>query len=440
MLVYKFGGTSVQDPHALAQAVAIIEQHNRERGALVVVSSAASGITDELSSLALDAVNDHTDVPVRVDAIRHRHASLATSTIVDDKNLDAAVKKINHLCDNLLHYLASITTLNECTDQSSAEVLAHGELLSTTVLCYALRSRGHSSIWHDARSLLRTSGEFLNASVDLDITQKACEELVALERDSIHVTQGFISSDSQGRTMVLGRGGSDASAAILGAALGAEEIVIWTDVSGVFSGDPRHIAAARPVPSLSFGEIRDLSLYGAKVLHPDAILPAIKKAIPVLVKNTFRPTDAGTTITTDTVAHGRLHAVTSLRNCMQITGTSRTVQQCIRSGNILRNVVLDTSTDEHGTCIVHSPEQQSRTDVEVAVAGSSAVVRDVALVVITGPAASTTQTVERITRSMADIPMLGLVVGLSKWTTFVVVGKEDAQQTVEQLHKLVLEN
>lgn len=293
MIVMKFGGTSVQDASAMLHVAAIAEKYGDEQ--LLIVSSACSGMTSDLLKLATDSVHISDEERIqRISVMENRHISIVQSLGIEEH----VGYRIHELCDGLRNTCEGVALLGECTARSSAAIASFGELLSTVIL-QGLLQQYHTSIWYDAREVVKTDSIYQQAQVDFALTQsKALEKLHPLfESHRIIVTQGFIGSDSNGNTTTLGRGGSDFSAALLGASLHADEIIIWTDVSGIASADPRIIPEARFMEIMSFDEARMLSYFGAKVLHPETIIPALKSNIPVHVRNTFKSADKGTTIT-----------------------------------------------------------------------------------------------------------------------------------------------
>jgi aspartate kinase len=291
MVVLKFGGTSVGEADARGRVLEIVEAERRAR---VVVVSALSGVTDALLEIA--AAGGTLDSLQALDALLDRHLAAAGM-------LHAGPARIR-LEEDLRRIGAQMATvIRNCagaaTPRSSDEIVAAGELWSSRLLVALLQDRGTPCEWIDARQVVRTNSEHGAASPDLDATRAAVDRLVApvLSRGSIAVLGGFLGSDSAGTTTTLGRGGSDYSAAVLGACLDAEEIQIWTDVDGVLTADPRILPHARLVAHLSYGEAHDLAFFGAKVLHPGTITPAVQRNIPVTVRNSHRPAGAGTLVT-----------------------------------------------------------------------------------------------------------------------------------------------
>ena len=293
MIVMKFGGTSVQDAFAMRNVLSIAQEYSGQK--ILMVSSACSGITSELLSIASDSVylNDEDRIH-RIQEIIKRHIDICNELGLEQ----GTVKQIEDIGSHLLSYCEGIALLGECTDRSQDAIASCGELFSTIILTGLLGS--HLNVqWFDARKSMKTYDLHSGAQVNMEQTSLLSNQLLKplFEQCDIVVTQGFIGSDDDNRTTTLGRGGSDYSAAIFGAVLEAEEIIIWTDVSGIASADPRVIPHARYLECMSFDEARMLSFFGAKVLHPETILPALQKDIPVHVRNTFKTSDRGTTIT-----------------------------------------------------------------------------------------------------------------------------------------------
>ena len=293
MIVMKFGGTSVQDANAMRNVLSIAQEYSGHK--ILIVSSACSGITSELLSIASDSVylNDEDRIH-RIQEIIKRHIDICNEFGLEQ----GTVKQIEEIGSHLLSYCEGIALLGECTDRSQDAIASCGELFSTIILTGLLGS--HLNVqWFDARTSMKTHDLHPGSQVNMEQTSLLSNQLLKplFEQCDIVVTQGFIGSDDDNRTTTLGRGGSDYSAAIFGAVMEAEEIIIWTDVSGIASADPRVIPHARYLECMSFDEARMLSFFGAKVLHPETILPALQKDIPVHVRNTFKASDRGTTIT-----------------------------------------------------------------------------------------------------------------------------------------------
>jgi len=294
MRVLKFGGTSVADGDAIDRVVAII---GGRPGPRVVVVSALAGVTDALLALAGTVVTDRAAAHAMLAALIARHTTLAAP--VRDV---FARQMLAHATGGIARGVAR--TLNAIADARAADavsvdkLLAAGELWSSRILATRLADAGIPTQWLDARHVIRTDGRHRHAEPDRGATDRAVERTVrpALASDRVVVLGGFIGSSPDGATTTLGRGGSDYTAAILGASLLADEIEIWTDVDGVLSADPRVVADARVVPALSYEDAATLAMFGAKVLHPKTLEPAAARDIPVRVLNSRRPEAPGTRI------------------------------------------------------------------------------------------------------------------------------------------------
>ncbi|TSC82158.1 MAG: bifunctional aspartokinase / homoserine dehydrogenase 1, partial [Parcubacteria group bacterium Gr01-1014_19] len=275
--VMKFGGSSVGSAERI-QNVAKIVLGARKSGGVAVVVSAMQGITDKL--LALD-----------FDFVKEKHLAVA-------KELKVAAP--TELLTELESVIKGIKLLGDASPMALDLVVSFGERLSANLVASYLNKKT-PSIAVDSRELIKTDSNFQNAAVDFVATNRNIKKFfskLVVSRKSlvVPVVTGFISSNAAGKTTTLGRGGSDYSGAILGAALGVDVIEIWTDADGVMTADPRIVKAAFTLPEISYEEAFEMAYFGAKVIHPATMVPAIKKGIPVLIKNTFNPKHSGTVI------------------------------------------------------------------------------------------------------------------------------------------------
>ena len=295
-VVLKFGGTSVADAEAIGRLVRHVSNaHQRTRA--VVVVSALSGITDCLLHLAAAAAaGDEAAVAVGLSELQQRHEAVAQLAAPGSASLVEDIAREVAELRNLLH---AVGTLKDASARTRDAVAAFGELLSSRIVAAACQTAGLPAVRVDPRRVLITSEAFgcalpLMEEVDAAVAQ-FLRPIVAAGQ--VAVTGGYVGATAAGATTTLGRGGSDYSAAILGAALDASEIQIWTDVDGMMTADPRVVASTHVVPRLSFEEASELAYFGAKVLHPSTILPAVSKNIPVKILNSRRFDGGGTLIT-----------------------------------------------------------------------------------------------------------------------------------------------
>jgi aspartate kinase len=300
VIVCKFGGTSVADAVAITRVVDIIADKRAEQP--VVVVSALGGATNMLLDIASKAAGGELLVALQlIEQLRDRHAREAAILLADSPDAEELALEISATFDELAHLAEAFRTLGYLTPRSLDAVASIGELLSSQIVAAAFRQRGFPGVYVDARDVMRTNDFFTKAEPDTDgIAQAALERIVPLvQHGSIPVIGGFVGATAQRVTTTLGRGGSDFSASLIGAAIDATAIEIWTDVDGMLTADPRVIPGARLIERISFDEAAELAAFGAKVLHPATIAPAVQRGIPVYVFNSRNPGGTGTMIAFD---------------------------------------------------------------------------------------------------------------------------------------------
>jgi len=323
LVIHKFGGTSLAAADRIAAAAATIRKHaGRER--LVVVASATSGTTNRLLDAAQQAENGKMGVWREiVEELRETHLALARhfDKTAGRKN-GSTDRVVDHLVRELETILSGISLLRELSERSRDAVASFGERLSVPILAAAFRSAGLEAVDVDARRIIRTDDRHGRATADLEASSAGARRVLLpiIAKGVLPVVTGFIASGPQGTTTTLGRSGSDTTAAILGAVLSAKRIVIWTDVDGVLTADPRLVPHARLLSRLTYREAAELTYFGAKVLHFPAMIPAITAQIPIVVRNSFRPQVAGTVI--DAKGSGKatgIAAVTVIRGLATVS-------------------------------------------------------------------------------------------------------------------------
>lgn len=309
MVVMKFGGTSVKDRAAIERLMAIVRAQRQAdaqveggdaRGPIVVVS-ALSGVTDRLLGVAAEAAaGDIEGARTNLRDLHERHQ--AVSEVVSDEGMrQTLLDSLAREFDELERIVSALGVLREVSPRWMDTIAATGEILSSRIVAAATAASGLPSAWVDSRRAVVTDGEH-QAAVPLfpETTAALMREVdPALAAGRVPVMGGFVGATTDGITTTLGRGGSDYSAAIVGACLGVAEIQIWTDVDGMLTSDPRIVKDPQVVPHISFAEASELAYFGAKVLHPATIQPAVSRNIPVRILNSQRPTARGTLITAD---------------------------------------------------------------------------------------------------------------------------------------------
>lgn len=332
MIVLKFGGTSVEDAGRIGEAAEIV-RGSLSRRPLVVVS-ALGGVTDLLlRAVAESRTGEHQRLePVLAD-VERRHRWALSNGVEDAGRRHALGLEIEGCLEDLRQRLRSIRILGESTPRATDGVLAMGEALSSRLVAGIFEERGLPAVFVDAAEVIRTDDCFGCANVDGPRVEEMASArlLPLLERPAVPVIGGFIGATAAGEMATLGRGGSDTSAVVLGCALRAEEIQIWTDVDGLMSADPRWVPEAMTLPAVTYAEAAELAFYGARVLHPHSVAPAQEREIPIRVLNSRHPGKPGTR-----VAAGKTPGTeTALASIASRTGLLRFHGRGARAGNLL---------------------------------------------------------------------------------------------------------
>lgn len=285
-VIAKFGGTSVADYQAMSNSANIVLNNPNVK---VVVLSASAGITNLLVALAEG----------REPEVRKQHIAKIQNI---QYNILEQLPENPHLREEIDHAINSIASLSEAASLATSpaltdELVSYGELMSSRLFVEVLKQKNKQAIWFDVRKVMRTDNKFGKAVPKIEeIKQLCCAHLKSLNTQHIIVTQGFIGSESSGKTTTLGRGGSDYTAALLGEALNATQIDIWTDVAGIFTTDPRIASNAKRIDEITFAEAAEMATFGAKVLHPATLVPAVRSNIPVFVGSSKAPDEGGTIV------------------------------------------------------------------------------------------------------------------------------------------------
>ena len=328
LLVMKFGGTSVGTEAAMRQVVQIVGAARADWPRLVVVTSALSGVTDLLIRSALHAAHgDMTIFNQAAEELNQRHLNMVDVLVTDPARQAPARQEIGRLLTDFNNLCQAIHVLGEATPRALDAVTSLGERLSVRILAAAMADSGLPAQLVEATQLILTDDRFQNALPDMPATTRLCYQALSpmLDGGLIPVVTGFIGATPQGLVTTLGRGGSDFTASILGVALQASEVWIWTDVDGVMTADPRLVSEARSLPVLSYREVSEMAHFGAKVLQPRSIYPVIEAGITVRVRNTFNPTHPGTRLVANNGSHGHgtVKAMAALRGLQLVTLSGR---------------------------------------------------------------------------------------------------------------------
>ena len=444
----KFGGTSVEDSAAFRNVARIV--HTGAGARPVVVVSAIGGFTNALlSSVEIAIAGDARAATKSLDIYLERHVAIANDLLRDESctSVESAVDDARREIRQLHKIIAAHPVTHPPLQD---EIVAYGEQLSSQLLAAVLRENGLPARYVDARRCIKTDDNYGSAA-PLPETQRATHvELVPLiEAGEIPVLGGFIGSTAKGVTTTLGRGGSDFTAALVGAALAAREIQVWTDVSGVLTADPRIVANARTIPVLSYQEAAELAYFGAKVLHPKTIQPAIERNIPVRVCNSRAPEERGTLIvaeseaapqTVKAIAHKNgittvqvssarmLGAYGFLRALFEIFERHRTAVDVVTTSE----VSVSLSLDDAGTLPMIVPELERLGAVELEE-------RRTIISVIGEGLRNTPGIAARVFSTISDINVSMISVGASSINLTFMVDEPRALEAIRRLHRVFFE-
>jgi aspartokinase/homoserine dehydrogenase 1 len=356
MKVLKFGGSSVANSENIKKVLDIVFNTSKNNKIAVVVS-AFGKTTDKLFAGANEALDDITAAKVILETIKELHYQVIDDLIFINK--EEVRKEVTALFSRLLSIYEGVFLLQELSDKTLAKVYSFGERLSSYIIANAAKEL-FDATHQESRYLISTNNEYLNAQVNFKITNKNITSFFDKNKHQVTLLGGFISSNINGETTTLGRGGSDFSASIYAAALNADELQIWTDVSGMFTANPSVVKQAYPISEISYEEAMELSHFGAKVLYPPTIQPSLRKEIPIRIKNTFNPESVGTLICNHPKNGNEVKGISHIEDISLITlegggmigipGFSKRLFETLSQQKI--NVVFITqASSEHSICV-----------------------------------------------------------------------------------------
>lgn len=360
MKILKFGGTSVANANNINLVLSIVKKTADTSTKLVVVVSAFSGVTDLLILAASKAASKDSSFREVVSQIEDKHKEAIEELIITSQQkplLEAINNDINHLKT----LLDGCFLLGELSNRTSDAIMGLGELLSSQIIAKAMEQKVSNSGYKDSREIIKTNNHFGKAVVNFELSNQLIKDYFNSNVFRITVVPGFIASSTDGYSTTLGRGGSDYTAAILAGALNAELLEIWTDVSGMYTANPKIVKQAQPIETISYQEAMELSHFGAKVLYPPTIQPVLRLNIPIVIKNTFEPEAAGTYISSERndnenpikgISHIDNIALLTLEGpgMIGVSGSSKRLFEVLSNENI--NVIFITqASSEHSICI-----------------------------------------------------------------------------------------
>lgn len=359
MKVLKFGGSSVGSAENIEKVVAIVK-NSIETDSCAVVLSAMQSTTDGLIDIAKTAEKGDDAFRLKIKDLEAKHISTAR-TLLGENSSDGVFDFIENRFNELRSICEGVYLLRELSPRTLDRVVSFGEILSTKIASAKFNLLGVENVWKDSRQIIRTDSNFGFAAVDFAKTNEQIKEFFNNSKIKLTILPGFIASDSNVITTTLGRGGSDYTGAILAAAIDADVLEIWTDVSGIMTADPRIVRNIRQIPRITYREAMELSHFGAKVIYPPTIQPVLQKNIPIFIKNTFAPDDYGTLIEAETATDNEIiRGITSIdkisvlslegAGMIGIPGFSKRLFDALSRAQI--NVILITqSSSEHSICV-----------------------------------------------------------------------------------------
>lgn len=359
MKVLKFGGTSVGSAEAIKKTIDIVNK-KLTTDKIVVVVSALGGTTDLLISSGQLAAEGNESYKELLTKLELRHLDVVKE-IIPVQQQSSVLSQVKKYCNEIEDICNGVFLLHEFSLRTKDKLVSYGELLSSKIITAAFNTNSNIAEWKNSAELIKTDSGFGNAIVDFTTTNKLVNDFFQQLNSNLIITPGFISSDNHNSITTLGRGGSDYTAAIYAAALNADALEIWTDVSGMMTADPRLVSNAKIIPDISYQEAMELSHFGAKVIYPPTIHPVMKKKIPTWIKNTFAPDDYGTLIETEVTRNGSsIRGISSIdkislislegSGMVGIPGFSKRLFEALALEKI--NVILITqSSSEHSICV-----------------------------------------------------------------------------------------
>jgi len=445
VLVLKFGGTSVKDIAAMRKAAGLCL--SRDFDHVLVVSSAISGMTNKLVYIADQLKQGNYDISENVQEVVNIHTSMAKEI-----ESSATLNNINEYINDFKNLVKKVMDAKNISDADYAQFPAFGELLSTTLITHLIREREKSTSWFDVKQVMKTDNHYIKALPEFEQIDKKTEALLvpALKENRIVVTQGFLGSNKNGETTLLGRGGSDYSASILGAALTASQIEIWTDVDGLMTTDPRIVPQAKTIFDITYEEASELAYFGAKVLHPLTLLPSRKKGIPVLIRNTKNSAHPGTRIhlkaaddqfkgakaiafkknitTINIVSSRMLMAYGFLGEVFKIFDKHKTPVDLVATSEVSISMTIDDQTNIKAIC--EDLKEIGKVDITEG--------QTIISVVGTG-IRNLSGTAAKVFAAIKDINVNMISQGASQTNLSFIINNEDTAKAVQRLHKDLIE-
>jgi aspartate kinase len=470
-LIMKFGGTSVGSVDALMNATHIVRDAKKDWARIVVVTSAMSGVTNLLLNSAASASHGKVDSLSHTEStLRQKHFAAADALIKDSALRESAKAEINSLILALIDLCQAIAVLGEASPRALDAVASLGERMSVRLLAAVVNDAGIEAKAVESTGFIVTNSHFQNAHPDFKATTEKTRAILNpfMDKGIIPITTGFIGAAPDGVITTLGRGGSDYSAAIIGAVLPADDVWIWTDVDGVMTTDPRIAPDAQTLPEISYGEIAELAYFGAKVLHPKTIRPVVEAGIGLRICNTFNPTHPGTRLTANGSSDGKaqkpekiVKAVTAIREQRLVTiegrgmlgvpGVAARAFSAVASTGTSVPLITQASSEqsicfavpaETASLVLDALEKTFAGEIEDDDIDRVWSTDDVSIITVVGAGMRHTVGVAgKIFNQLGNsgINILAIAQGSSEVSISLVIDAADTEHAVKALHELIVE-
>jgi len=455
MNVLKFGGSSVGSADRIDKVNQILIDRVKNGNKVVSVFSAVQGVTDKLIKASHLAAEGDDSYQTIIDELETIHIQIVNQLITVN-NRSAVLTHIKILLKNLEELLYGVYLVKELTPKTLDYIMSFGERFSAFIINSCLNDKGIDSAFIDSRQCIVTDNSFGNAHIDIKQTDLSIKNTIDGKHDCYIVT-GFIASTKKNETTTLGRGGSDLSASIFGAALQAKEIEIWTDVDGVMTADPRKVTDAFSIEQMTYEEAMELSHFGAKVIHPPTMQPALDKGIPIRIKNTFNPDFKGTLITGKSKSHDFLvRGLSSIDNVSLVqiqgsgmvgaTGIAERIFNALARKNV--NIILiSQASSEHSICIGVLPDcakkakkalkEELKYELHYGIVNNIIVEKDMAVIAVVGENMRQTKGIAgRVFKTFGEnnINISAIVQGSSELNISVVISNNDINTALNSIH------
>lgn len=455
MKVLKFGGTSVANAKNIEQVKCIVSNYSNEKTAVVV--SALGGVTDLLIKALDMAASKDLGYEGILNTIEAKHLDLVKK-LIPLKKQSAILSEVKSTFNTLETLLEGAYLIGESTDSLSDRIVGHGELLSSFIINEYFKAEGLDSCLKNGKQLIITNESFGKAVVDFELTNSNCSNYFSNTEHKITIVPGFVASSHSGKSTTLGRGGSDYTAAIIAGATAAEELEIWTDVSGMYTANPKLVKQAKCLENLSYEEAMELSHFGAKVLYPPTIQPVLNKGIPIIIKNTFEPKASGTRIskmkngngmTVRGISHISNISLISLEGpgMVGIPGISKRFFETLSQSDI-SIVMITQASSEHSICIAVADSDADRAvecinsvfeyEIEVKKIKPVTLEKGLAIIALVGDNMKSHQGLSGKMFSALgknNVNVRAIAQGASERNISAVIDKEDVKKALNTLHE-----